>query len=72
MRFPADLIETALQTVPKELTVKGAEERHDCPIPHPDGLFYSCTNIQSMLHHDVDSGRLLRTTRRRTTPEWVA
>ena len=57
VRFPVDLIETLLKTVPGELTVKGAEERHDCAIPHPDGLFYSCTNIQSMLHHDVDSGR---------------
>jgi len=57
VRFPVDLIETLLKTVPRELVVKGAEERHDCAIPHPDGLFYSCTNIQSMLHHDVDSGR---------------
>ena len=56
-RFPVDLIETALKTVPAELTVKGADPRHDCPIPHPGGLFYSCTNIQSMLHHDPDSGR---------------
>ena len=57
VRFPVDLIETAIASVPAELTVKGADPRHDCPIPHPEGLFYSCTNIQSMLHHDVDSKR---------------
>ena len=62
VRFPVDLIETALGTVPSELTVKGADPSHDCPIPHPDGLFYSCTNIQSMLHHDVDSGRFVDNT----------
>ncbi len=44
-------------SVPGELIVKGADPKHDCPIPHPEGLFYSCTNIQSMLHHDVDSKR---------------
>jgi trimethylamine--corrinoid protein Co-methyltransferase len=59
VRFPSALVETALKTVPGELTVKGAEERHDCKIPHPDGLFYSCTNIQSMLHHDPDTGRFV-------------
>ena len=68
-RFPVDLVETALKTVPRELTVKGAEERHDCRIPHPDGLFYSCTNIQSMLHHDVDSGRFEDNTAQRFA-EW--
>jgi len=57
VRFPVDLIETAIASVPGELTVKGADASHDCPIPHPEGLFYSCTNIQSMLHHDVDSKR---------------
>ncbi len=69
VRFPIDLIEAALNTVPSELTVKGAEERHDCPIPHPDGLFYACTNIQSMLHHDPDSGRFVDNTAARFA-EW--
>lgn len=57
VRFPAEFAEAALKTVPGELTVKGADPKHDCPIPHPGGLFYSCTNIQSMLHHDPDTGR---------------
>jgi len=69
VRFPVDLTEAALTTVPGELTVKGAEERHDCRIPHPDGLFYSCTNIQSMLHHDPDSGRFVDNTAERFA-EW--
>ena len=57
VKFPVEFVEAALKTVPRELVVKGADAAHDCPIPHPAGLFYSCTNIQSMLHHDVDSGR---------------
>ncbi|MBM3147277.1 MAG: trimethylamine methyltransferase family protein, partial [Actinobacteria bacterium] len=59
VRFPVDLIESAITTVPGDLTVKGAEERHDCRIPHPDGLFYGCTNIQSMLHWDPDEKRFV-------------
>ena len=57
VRFPAEFAEGALKTVPRQLTVKGADPKHDCRIPHPGGLFYSCTNIQSMLHHDPDTGR---------------
>ncbi len=69
VRFPAALVESAIKTVPGELTVKGAEERHDCKIPHPDGLFYSCTNIQSMLHHDPDTGRFVDNTAQKYA-EW--
>jgi trimethylamine---corrinoid protein Co-methyltransferase len=69
VKFPADLVEAALATVPRELVVKGADPSHDCPIPHPAGLFYSCTNIQSMLHHDVDSKRFEDNTVQRYS-EW--
>ena len=57
VKFPAELVESAVKTVPGELVVKGADPRHDLPIPHPDGLFYTSTNVQSMLHHDVESKR---------------
>jgi trimethylamine--corrinoid protein Co-methyltransferase len=57
VRFPVEFAEAAIKTVPGDLIVKGADPKHDCPIPHPGGLFYSCTNIQSMLHHDPDTGR---------------
>ena len=57
VRFPVEFAEAAIKSVPAELTVKGADPKHDCPIPHPGGLFYSCTNIQSMLHHDPATGR---------------
>ncbi|MCX6374400.1 MAG: trimethylamine methyltransferase family protein, partial [Actinobacteria bacterium] len=57
VKFPAELVESAVKTVPGDLVVKGADPRHDLPIPHPDGLFYTSTNVQSMLHHDVESKR---------------
>jgi|GEM_PF-686381 len=57
VKFPVELVEKAVETVPRELVVKGAEEKHDCAIPHPDGFFYGCTNIQSMLHWDPDTRR---------------
>jgi trimethylamine---corrinoid protein Co-methyltransferase len=57
VKFPAELIEAAVETVPGEMVVKGADPRHDLPIPHPAGLFYTSTNVQSMLHHDVETKR---------------
>ena len=69
VRFPADFAEAAIKSVPTELTVKGADPKHDCPIPHPAGLFYSCTNIQSMLHHDPATGRFEDNSARRWA-EW--
>jgi trimethylamine--corrinoid protein Co-methyltransferase len=57
VRFPVDFIETALAAAPSTVTIKGADERHDCPIPHPGGLFYTSTNVQSMLRHDPDTKR---------------
>jgi trimethylamine---corrinoid protein Co-methyltransferase len=69
VRFPVDLIETALGTVPHEITIRGAEERRDCHIPHPEGMFHTCTNIQSMLHHDPETGRFEDNSVKRYT-EW--
>ncbi len=57
VRFPTDLVEMALRSAPKEVTIKGADERYDCPIPHADGLFYTSTNVQSMLRHNPDTRR---------------
>jgi trimethylamine--corrinoid protein Co-methyltransferase len=62
VRFPVDLVESALKSVPQQLTIMGADERHDCPIPHPEGLFYTSTNVQSMLRHDPATGRFIDNT----------
>jgi trimethylamine--corrinoid protein Co-methyltransferase len=64
VRFPVELVESAVASVPKALTIKGADARHDCPIPHPAGLFYTSTNVQSMLRHDPATGRFIDNTSR--------
>ena len=57
VKFPADVRRGGPGDRPARAGRQGRRPSHDCPIPHPAGLFYSCTNIQSMLHHDVDSKR---------------
>ena len=39
VRFPVDIIESALRSVPHSVTLAGREKRHDITLPHPDGLF---------------------------------
>ena len=40
IRFPRDIVETALRTVPNGLLLASQDGRHDCVLPHPGGLFY--------------------------------
>ncbi len=40
VRFPRDIIETALRSVPREFTLASCDGQRDLPIPHPEGLFY--------------------------------
>ncbi len=40
VRFPKDIIEEALRTVPRSFTLAGGGEHHDLILPNPDGLFY--------------------------------
>ena len=44
IKFPKDIIENTLRTVPRSFTIAGGSERYDLPIPHPDGLFYTLIN----------------------------
>ena len=55
VKFPVDMIESALKTVPHELTVKGAREDRDCVLPDPDGSFHTLTCVQSMLYYNPDT-----------------
>ena len=41
VKFSRDIIESALKSVPHELTLASHDGRHDCILPHPDGLFYT-------------------------------
>lgn len=55
VKFPADMIDSALKTVPQEVTVKGAREDRDCVLPDPNGSFYTLTCVQSMLYYNPDT-----------------
>ncbi|MHB8869195.1 MAG: trimethylamine methyltransferase family protein [Thermoleophilia bacterium] len=52
VRFSRETIEWALAEVPKEVTYKGGDAKHDLVLPHPDRSFHTSTCIQSMLYHD--------------------
>jgi trimethylamine--corrinoid protein Co-methyltransferase len=47
IRFPRDIIEAALQSVPRSMTLEGGNKRHDAILPHPKGLFYTLNNTGS-------------------------
>ncbi|MFC1956668.1 trimethylamine methyltransferase family protein, partial [Chloroflexota bacterium] len=40
VRFPKDIIEEALRTVPRSFTLAGGGDHHDLILPNPDGQFY--------------------------------
>jgi trimethylamine:corrinoid methyltransferase-like protein len=56
VRFSPATIEEALRVVPRAFTAKGGAARHDHPLPHPKGSFYTSSCIQSMLSLDPDTG----------------
>ena len=55
VKFPVDMIESALKTVPQEITVKGGLEKHDFIAPDPNGSFYTTTCVQTMLYHNPEN-----------------
>ena len=55
VKFPVDMIEAALKTVPHEITIKGGLDKHDYVVPHPEGSFYTTTCVQTMLYHNPDN-----------------
>ena len=70
VRFPRDIIETALQSAPKSFTVMGGDQKYDFELPHPTGSFYTCTCVQSMRYHDPDTNQFSDVTSERLA-EWV-
>ena len=57
--FPRDIVETALNSVPRSLTLAGRNKRHDIVVPHPEGLFYvrSSTGARTYLDPDTNTYR---------------
>jgi len=70
VRFPRDIIETALQSAPKAFTVMGSDPKYDFELPHPSGSFYTCTCVQSMRYHDPETNQFCGVTSDRLA-EWV-
>ncbi len=59
IRYTKDIIEKALSTAPSSFILAGATEKHDLPLPHPDGLFYarSVTGVHDILDPDTNTYR---------------
>lgn len=51
IRFPKELIEKAISTVPREFTLYAPDEAYDLQFPHPEGKFYTrtCTGAPNYL-----------------------
>ena len=51
IRFPKELIEKAISTVPREFTLYAPDEAYDLKFPHPEGKFYTrtCTGAPNYL-----------------------
>ncbi len=59
VRFPKDVIETALRSAPHGFTLASSDGRNDVILPHPDGLFYreTLTGAPEYLEPDSDTTR---------------
>jgi len=55
VKFPKDVIEWALQTLPDHVTIASSDGNNDMILPHPSGTLYGGTCIQSMRYLDPDS-----------------
>lgn len=55
VRFPRDVMESALKTVPRRLTLGARDERHDITIPHPTGSFYTRNGSGARFYHDPET-----------------
>jgi len=62
VRFPRELVETALKKAPKSFTLAAAMSKSDLPLPHPTGNFYSCTGTGARGIVDPESGAYRRLT----------
>jgi trimethylamine:corrinoid methyltransferase-like protein len=55
VKFPKDVIEWSLQTVPRQWTIASSDGNSDMILPHPSGKVYGGTCIQSMRRLNPDS-----------------
>jgi trimethylamine--corrinoid protein Co-methyltransferase len=55
VKFPKEVIEWALQTVPHQVTIASSDGNNDMILPHPNGKIYGGTCIQSMRRLNPDS-----------------
>ncbi|MEN8245003.1 MAG: trimethylamine methyltransferase family protein [Thermodesulfobacteriota bacterium] len=70
VRFPRDIIESALQSAPQAFTVMGSTPQYDFELPHPEGSYYTCTCVQTMRYHDHEANQFVDVTSDRLA-EWI-
>ena len=69
VRFPKDVIEEALRTVPRDFRLAGHSECYDLALPHPDGLFYVRNNSGAQSYVGLD-GNAYRNVTLADVAEW--
>jgi len=55
VRFPKDIVEYALETVPNGCVLAGGDERYDTVLPHPKKMFYSGLFSGNQIYIDPDT-----------------
>lgn len=57
VRFPRDIIEAALHSLPHRMTLGAGNKRHDLILPHPSGTFYARGGggASTYLHPDTNT-----------------
>jgi trimethylamine---corrinoid protein Co-methyltransferase len=62
VRFSKDIVKEALRTVPKNYLMASYDKRHDCPVPNPDGKFYTLINTGASKYLDPETNKYRATT----------
>jgi trimethylamine---corrinoid protein Co-methyltransferase len=60
--FSEDIVKEALRTVPKNYLMASYDKRHDCPVPNPEGKFYTLINTGASKYLDPKTNKYRATT----------
>jgi trimethylamine--corrinoid protein Co-methyltransferase len=70
VRFPKDIIETALRSAPHGFTLASSNARNDAILPHPEGFFYRLGNTGEPEYLEPESNTV-RPLTRTDVVEWA-
>lgn len=61
VRFPKEVIQKAIASVPSEFTLYAPDEKNNMQFPHPDGNFYTRTNTGAPFYQPAEGEKRLVT-----------